>query len=301
MKTDRDSIEIPLDDNDAKLLPSLHEYFKSFWSDTSQEPRAQYNRFIANTPIVDGVVFRPSAESEFPGLWCDPPAAEAERAILYVHGGAYVMGNANAYRGFVSQIATRSQCSAFILDYPLAPEASVPGALNLACAAVERLLAIYPRIEIVGDSAGGGLALATLANMHDRKRIAAGVFFSPWTDLMLSGRSVRERAQREILLDSSRLAAAAKGYAGALPLDDPRASPLFGIPSDLPPILIQVGTEEILLDNSRRYAFAARKAGVSITLEVWQGMHHVFQLDVKTLASSRRALDHAAGFLRTRR
>lgn len=301
MKKDRNSIEIPLDDSDAKLLPPLYEYFKSFWSDTSQEPRAQYNRFIANTPIVDGVVFRPAAESEFPGLWCEPPSADAERAILYVHGGAYVTGNANAYRGIVSQIAARSQCAAFILDYPLAPEASIPIALNLARTAADRLIAIYPRIAIVGDSAGGGLALATLANLHDRKRIAAAVVFSPWTDLTLGGRSVQEKAHSDVLLDPAKLADAAKGYVGALPLDDPRASPLFGIPSDLPPILIQVGTEEILLDDSRRYAVAARKAGVPITLEVWQGMHHVFQLDVKTLASSRRALDHAAAFLRNRK
>ena len=298
---DHDSIEIPLGDSDAKLLPSLYEYFKSFWSDTSEEPRAHYNRYIANTPIVDGVVFRPSAESELPGLWCEPPSADAERAILFIHGGAYVMGNADAYRGFVSQIATRLQGAVFVLEYPLAPEASVPVALNVACAAVDKLTAIYTRIAIVGESAGGGLTLATLANLHDRKRIAAAVVFSPWTDLTLSGRSMQEKAQSDVLLSSAQLADAAREYAGALPLDDPRASPLFGIPDDLPPILIQVGTEEILLDDSRRYAVAARKAGVSITLEIWQGMHHVFQLDVKTLASSRRALDHAAAFLRSHR
>lgn len=96
-----------------------------------------------------------------------------------------------------------------------------------------------------------------------------------------------------------KLADAAKGYVGAVPLDDLRASPLFGIPRDLPPILIQVGSEEVLLDDSRRYAVEARKAGAPITLEVWQGMHHVFQLDVKTLASSRHGLDRAAAFLRS--
>jgi acetyl esterase/lipase len=153
---DRQVIEIPLDDRDAELVPGLLESFKSFWSDTSEEPRAKYNSFIADTPIVDGVVFRPATASEPPGLWCEPPSAEAERAMLYLHGGAYVMGSADAYRGFVSQIAARAQCSAFILDYPLAPEATIPVALNLACAAADRLLAIYPGIAIVGDSAGGG-------------------------------------------------------------------------------------------------------------------------------------------------
>jgi epsilon-lactone hydrolase len=171
----------------------------------------------------------------------------------------------------------------------LAPEASIPVALDLARAAVDSLLLIYPRIAIVGDSAGGGLTLATLANLRDRSRVAAVVLFSPWTDLTLGGRSVQEKAHSDLLLDPAKLADAAKGYVGALPLDDPRASPLLGIPSDLPPILIQVGSEEVLLDDACRYDVEARKAGAPITLELWQGMHHVFQLDVKTLASSASA------------
>jgi monoterpene epsilon-lactone hydrolase len=294
-------IEIQLDGRDAVLLPRLHQYFKSFWSDTSQGLRAHYNRFIASTPIVDGAVFRSAADLKLPGLWCEPPSADAERAILYLHGGAYTMGNAESYRGFVSQIASRAHCSAFILDYPLAPEASIPVALDLTCMAVDRLIAIYPRIAIVGDSAGGGLTLATLANLRDRKRVAAAVLFSPWTDLTLAGRSVHEKANTDVLLDPAKLTGAAKAYVGTLPLDDPRASPLFSIPRDLPPILIQVGSEEVLLDDARRYAVEARKTGASVTLEVWQGMHHVFQLDVKILASSRCALGRVAAFLRSGR
>src|SRR5262245_40257465 len=97
---DREMIEIPLDDHDAELLPPLYESFKSFWSDTSQEPRAQFNTFIAKTPIVDGVVFRPAAASEIPGIWCEPPTTDAERAMLFLHGGGYTKGNADAFRGF---------------------------------------------------------------------------------------------------------------------------------------------------------------------------------------------------------
>lgn len=162
---------------------------------------------------------------------------------------------------------------------------------------MDRLLAIYPRIAIAGDSAGG-LDLATPANLRDRKCVAVAVLLSPWMDLTLSGRSVQEKVHSDVLLDPAKLADAAKAYIGTLLLDDRRASPLFSIPPDLPPILIQVGGEEVLLDDARRYAVEARKAGASITLEVWQGMHHVFQLDVKTLASSRRALERAAAFLR---
>jgi epsilon-lactone hydrolase len=236
-------IEIPLDGRDAKLLPPLYEYFKSFWSDTSEEPRAHYKKFMANAPIVDGVAFRPASASEPPGLWCEPLSAERGLALLYLQGGSYISGSADTYRGFVSQIVSRTQRSAFILDYPLAPEVSIPIALDLARTAVDNLLAKYPRIALVGDSAGGGLALATLANIRDGGRVAATVLFSPWTDLTLSGRSIQENAHRDVLLNHALLANAAKGYVGALPLDDPRASPLFAIPSDLPPILIQVGSE----------------------------------------------------------
>lgn len=291
-------IEIPLNDRDLQMLPPLHAYFKSFWSDTGPDPRSKFYRFMAKTPIIDGVLFRRAHGVEPPGLWCQPPCADAKWAILYLHGGAYTMGDANAYRGFVSQISARTQCSAFILDYPLAPEASLPVALDLACTAVEHILAIYPRIAIVGDSAGGGLTLATLATLRASRSIASGVLFSPWTDLTLSGRSVQENALRDVLLHPARLADAARAYVGASPLDDPRASPLFGIPNDLPPLLIQVGSEEVLLDDSLRYAASARKAGAPITLEVWRGMHHVFQFDVKTLVSARGALDRAASFLR---
>lgn len=293
-------IEIPLDDRDLRILPPLHAYFKSFWSDTSPDPRSKFNRFMAKTPIVDGVLFRPARGVEPPGLWCQAPCGNANCVILYLHGGAYTMGNANAYRGFVSQVAARAECSAFILDYPLAPEASLPIALDLACAAVEHLLAIYPQIAIVGDSAGGGLALAALATLRASRCITSAVLFSPWTDLTLGGSSVQENALRDVLLDPAKLADAAKAYVGAVPRDDPRASPLFGIPSNLPPLLIQVGSDELLLDDSRRYAAGACKAGAKITLEIWQGMHHVFQFDVTTLASARAALDRAASFLRAR-
>lgn len=292
-------IEIPLDERDAELLPSLYESFKSFWSDTSEEPRAHYKKFIAAAPIVEGVAFRNVSASEPPGLWAEPASAHKDLALLYLHGGSYISGSADAYQGFISQIVSRTQYPAFILDYPLVPEVSIPIALDLARTAADSLLTKYPRIALVGDSAGGGLALATLANIRDRGRVAAAVLFSPWTDLTLSGRSIQANAHRDVLLNQALLAIAAKGYVGRLPLDDPRASPLFGIPSGLPPILIQVGSEEILLDDALRYDVEARKAGAKITLELWQGMHHVFQLNVKTLASSRRALDRAAAFLRS--
>lgn len=295
-----EGVEIPFDQSDATALQKLYESFRTFWADPRQEPGDKYDAFIAGTPIADGVTFLSAEAPEPPGIWCAPPASAGDaqdRAILYLHGGAYRMGSAEAYRGFVSQIATRARCPAFILEYPLAPEATIPSALNLAIRALASVRTKYPRIAIVGDSAGGGLTLATLAARRRELHVCCAVVFSPWTDLTLSGASIREKAGVDVLLDPAMLADAARAYIGAAGASDARASPLFGIPSDLPPVLIQVGTEELLLDDSRRYASSARRLGAPVSLERWAGMHHVFQLDVKTLSSSRRALDRAAGFL----
>jgi len=299
--------QFPLDEQDAAALGPLYQRFKSFWADASEEPRAKFHRFIGATPSADGALFRPTDTPELPGIWCEPPSAAAERAILYLHGGAYTLGSADTYRGFVSQIAARAQARAFILDYPLAPETTAPVALELAREALDSLLARHRHVAVVGDSAGGGLALATVAGAarapstlaaeHTVGRVAAAVVFSPWTDLTLSGRSFEEKASSDVLLEPALLADAARGYIGNLAADDPRVSPLFGIPRGLPPLLIQAGTEELLLDDSRRYARAASGAGAAVRLELWQGLHHVFQLDVETLASARRALDRAAAFL----
>lgn len=295
---DRYRTEIPLDANDAKILPALRSRFGKFWSDTNEDPRRKYQIFMEGTAIDDRVEFQPSAPSHPTGLWCLQGSRKPHRAILFLHGGAYSLGDAAAYRGFVSQIAVRTQCSIFTLDYPLAPEVPAPTALNLASTALNELLESYSEVSVVGDSAGGGMTLALLSKSQKRRQVRAGVVFSPWTDLSLSGASIKGKASSEVLLSSDALATAADGYRGALQKDDPQVSPLFSIPQDLPRLLIQVGTEEILLDDSIGYAERAHEAGVRVSLEVWQGLHHVFQLNVKELRSARHALDRAAAFLR---
>jgi epsilon-lactone hydrolase len=167
-------------------------------------------------------------------------------------------------------------------------------------ATLQHLLTGHVAVAIVGDSAGGGLSLATAAQAHrENAKVAAVAVFSPWTDLSLGGASVREFAIGDPLLDPAYLRACATAYLGSAAPDDPRASPLFGVSAALPPVLIQVGTDEILLDDSRRFADALESTGGTVRLEVWQGMHHVFQLNVEQLASARKALDSASGFLST--
>ena len=281
----------------------LRKRFAEFWGTASGEPRAIYDAFISASPLTPDVVVEPVDESSVRGWWVGPRQAEHSRAILFLHGGGYVQGSAKAYRGFVSQIVSRAQIAALVIDYPLAPEATVPAAPEAAKAAWRWLVAQgFEKIAIVGDSAGGGLTLVTLAELtrkpHGAAQLTAGVVFSPWADLAFTGASMKDPAVADPLIGYEYLQDCARKYLGAADPRDPLASPLFGDLRGLPPLLIQVGTDERLLDDARQYADRATQAGVSVELEIFEGMHHVFQLDVAGLESSRAALDRAARFLR---
>lgn len=287
---------IPLSPRDHDALGALHDAFRRFWSEPSTQasPRVGYDAFLALTPPVAGVSVHPSVDPALPGWVCAPEDPVDDQVLLYIHGGAYVMGTAPAYRGLASQIAARARRTTYILEYPLAPETALPKAIGVAAAALERLASRYRKVGVVGDSAGGGLTLATLG---ETDVASAAVVFSPWTDLTFSGASIRGRASREILLAEASLREAARGYLGATSAHDRRASPLLGIPSHLPPLMIQVGSEEILYDDALRYAQRAHAAGHQVTLQEWTGMHHVFQQNVVELQAARSALDDTATFL----
>lgn len=296
------TITIPLADDERRREDALRDLFARFWGNATGESRAVYDTFIAGSPRADGVAFDPVDEDGIRGWWVRPADAAPGQAILFLHGGGYVQGTAAAYRGFVSQIASRAGVAALAIDYPLAPEATLPAAPEAALAAWDWLIDQgYDRIAVVGDSAGGGLSLVTLASLALRARgpaPVAGVVFSPWTDLTLSGPSMNDPSVQDPLIGRAYLQDCARKYAGARDVRHPLASPLLGDLRGLPPLLIQVGTDERLIDDATRYARRAEQAGVAVWLEVWEGLHHVFQLDVAHLDSSRRALDRAAAFLR---
>ena len=286
---------IPIGD-DVEAERALRAEFERFYRTEQGEPRAVYDKFIAATSIADGVTARQATDDPAPGVWVRPDGAPTDRALLFLHGGGYGLGSAAAYAGLVSQLACRANVAAFILDYPLAPEAKLPVALDLAVDALVRLADSHAAVAIAGDSAGGGLTLATAARaVQAGIRVAAAAVFSPWTDLSLSGATVLTAT--DPLLDPDYLRTSAAAYVGNASLEDPRASPLFGVMEGLPPLLIQVGTDEVLLDDSRRFAAAVENVDGTVHLEVWEGMHHLFQLNVDQLASARRALDTAGGFV----
>jgi acetyl esterase/lipase len=291
-------LTIPLSADEREREASLRKRFARYWSTATGAPREVFDGFIASfTPFADGVVFERIETAKVVGWWARPHSVEDDGVILHLHGGGYVQGSADAFRAFGSQIAFRTQRRVFVLEYPLAPEATVPAAQDAVMAACEWLRASgVTRMAAVGDSAGGGLLLATLVRLRE-PRVVAGVVFSPWVDLAFTGASMTDAHLVDPLITYEHLHDYADKYLGRTDPHDPRASPLYGDLSGLPPLLIQVGTDERLLDDARQLAARAERAGASVQLEIWQGMHHVFQLNVGDLRTSRDALDRAAAFL----
>ena len=292
---------VALAEQDVDAESALRAAFARFWGTAQGEPREIYDRFIGRSPAADGVRFEEVDSGPVQGWWCHPENAVQDRAILFLHGGAYIQGSPRAYRGFASQIATRARAATFALQYPLAPEHPFPAAPKTALVAYRWLTESgFSKIALVGDSAGGGLALVTLAQIAADKALTqavAGVMFSPWTDLSQSGSSMGDPRVTEPLLNRDMIVGAARTYLGSALPRHPGASPLFGRFAGLPPLLIQVGSDEILLDDSFRFARLAANAGVPVKLEIWERLHHVFQLNSTELVSARRALDRAGEFL----
>jgi monoterpene epsilon-lactone hydrolase len=223
------------------------------------------------------------------------------RSIVYLHGGAYVALSARSYRRMVTHLAATTGCRVVALDYRLAPEHPYPAALEDAVAAytAERAARPNEKIILAGDSAGGGLTMATALALRDRGLTppAAIVCISPWVDLTCTGKSVDTRALRERVLSAAGLAADARLYAGGEELTNPYVSPLFADLHGLPPRLIQVGDDEVLLDDSIRLADAARSAGVTVTLQVWQHLWHVWHLYAGLLPEADAAMRAIADFI----
>ena len=270
---------------------------------TPAERRARYDANIADARAAAGVAFGAAQLNGVQGFWCTKNGGIRDAVMLYLHGGAYVVGSAAAYRNYVGQIVHRTGIPAFIADYRLAPEHPFPAALDDASAAYRGLEALgYTSIAIVGDSAGGGLSLATLAYATSREKGRtvspwACAVTSAWTDLTLSGRSMRERADADFLLKPKAVSGAAASYLNGHAADDPRVSPLFGDLSGLPPLLLHVGTDELLLHDTLRYVDRARAAGVDATGHVWEGMIHNFPTNYGMFTSSEEAVNITAAFL----
>lgn len=241
-----------------------------------------------------------SAEWIYPAGGPEQPAA-ADRAIFYTHGGGYVSGNCVDHRMHVARFVQASGVGALLYDYRLAPEHPFPAAMEDTLTAYRWLLGqgIPPaRIVIVGESAGGGLCLASLLAIRDERLPlpAAGVALSPWTDLACTGDSYRTNAMRDISTLGS-WDVWGGYYVGPNDPRNPWISPLYGDLHGLPPILIQVGDHEILLDDSVRFAAKAKAAGVDVCLHVWEGMVHCFPLLAPMFPEATRAWEETMAYI----
>jgi phosphinothricin tripeptide acetyl hydrolase len=281
----------------AKLPPSD--------SLTTAERRAQYERAekVFPTPAEVKVerVNAPTASAE----WLRPPSAAPGRVLLYLHGGGYVIGSPRSHRHLAAAIAGAAGASALLLDYRLAPEHPFPAAVEDATSAYRWLLdqAIAPeRIVIAGDSAGGGLTVATLLALREARvpLPAGGVCISPWVDLTCGGASYGTKADADPIVRRSGVEEMARAYLGATPPRTPLASPLFADLRGLPPLLIHVGSDEVLLDDAVQLAERAKAAGVDATLEVYDRMIHVWHWFLPMLDEAQTAVEAIGRFVRSR-
>jgi epsilon-lactone hydrolase len=266
--------------------------------------RALTNRVPFRAKLAPGWRIRAALNGE----WIEPTAprhAARHRHILYLHGGAFITMSARTHRSLTSRLAQWSDASLFALDYRLAPEHPFPAALDDALAAYRALIeagAQPSRMALAGDSAGGGLALALLLALRDQQvpLPAAVVLFSPWTDLAATGESLVSNDAADVMHFGSWVAQQGRHYLGDTPATHPLASPVYADLTDLPPLLIQVGDSEVLLDDSRRVFENAQKAGVDATLRIWPRVAHGWQIFAPVLPEARAALREASAFIAAR-
>lgn len=236
------------------------------------------------------------------GEFITTPASRSDRHVLFLHGGGYVAGSPALYRHFTSRIATAVRARVLAIDYRLAPEDPFPAALDDALAACRWLVARVAdprRTVVMGDSAGGGLALALLLRLRDGglELPAAAVALSPWTDLALTGASLSLNMKSDPMLNTAHARLFADSYLAGADPRNPYASPLYGNPAGLPPTLIHVGSDEILRDDSVRMAETLQAAGCRVTIEVWPRMPHVWHFLAPVLPEARQAIAHIGAFV----
>lgn len=265
--------------------------------------RRQAMEMFATPPAAD-VKVEPLTLAGIPAEWVTAPNAD-DHVVLYLHGGGYVLGSCATHRDLAARVSRAAGARVLLLDYRLAPEHPFPAAVNDATAAYRWLLdqGIAPeKLAVAGDSAGGGLAAATLLALRDADVAlpSSAVLISPWVDLAATGNSLRTRADRDPMIDPQGLDEMVRAYLGDTDPKHPYASPLYDDLAGLPPLLVQVGTEEVLFDDGARIAARACEAGVHVTFEPWDEMIHVWHIFAPMLPEGQAAIDRLGAFIRER-
>jgi acetyl esterase/lipase len=267
------------------------------------ERRERIDEIGATWPVADDVRLEEVDVDGVPGEWSIVPGSDAARVLMFFHGGGYCSGSIASHRRMVTEAGRYAGARTLAVGYRLAPEHPFPAAFDDALVAwrfLRRQGIAAARIAVGGDSAGGGLTAALINRLlaSGDEKPACAWLVSPWTDLTMSGSTMASKDAADPLIHKPYLEELATAYLPAtLDRKDPRVSPLFADLRGFPPVLVQVGSDETLLDDAVRFAAAAGAADVAVTLEIWPRMIHAWPLWNARLEAGRRALASAGAFI----
>ena len=270
---------------------------------TVDEFRVWYEGFTGQFDVPEDAVIEQVGVGGVTAEWVSAPGASENKAVLYLHGGGYIIGSTRTHRVPMYHLSKASGARTLVLNFRLAPEHPFPAAVEDSVTAYRWLLSqgISPKnIVIGGDSAGGGLTLATLVALRymGDPLPAAGISHSGWTDLANTGETFVTKAEEDPIIDKEMVENMAAAYLGDRSRTIPLASPYYADLRGLPPLLMQVGGAEVLLDDSIRTAERAREAGVDVTFKLWEGMPHVWQVFASFLPEAQQALEECGEFIK---
>jgi acetyl esterase/lipase len=270
-----------------------------------EDRRTEMDALAGAAPLVDGTVVEPVSANGVPSEWLRAPGAAEDGALVYLHGGGYCVGSLVSHKPLASRLGAASGLPVLLVDYRLGPEHVFPAAVEDAVTAVDWVLeqGIAPdRVAVAGDSAGGGLALATLLARRDAGVPVPGAVacISPWTDLTMSTPSMDANTAGDPMLDRERLQVYVDWYLAGADATDPLASPRFADLSGLPPVLIHAADDEVLLDDARLVAEAIEAAGGDVEYRTWPGAFHVFHATAGLTPEADEAVAAIGDFLRAR-
>lgn len=286
----------------APLIALLRERNKNV--PTSVEGmRDEFEQMMGRMPLDPGVTRENIHVGAMKAAWFTPGGCAPDEALLYLHGGGYVIGSIDTHAALTGNIARAAGMRAVSIDYRLAPEHKHPAAVEDSVTAYQWLLDqgyAAEKLVIAGDSAGGGLTVATLVALRDKglPLPRAAAILSPWVDLEATGESMKTRAEEDPLITPRSVVGFGRLYAGPDQLQSPLAAPLHADLTGLPRLLVQVGTAEVLLDDAIRIAERLEAAGVDTTLEVYEGMIHVWHFFSHVVDEGAEAIERVGNFLK---
>ena len=294
----------------SKQLERVNQIFRDFGEkaktlSTAEEFRVAYEELTSQFPLDEDITCERVGAGGVPAEWVVAPGAAEDRILVHLHGGGYVIGSTRTHRVFLSRLSRATGAGVLGLDYSLAPESPFPAALEDTVAAYRWLLssgADPKKIVFAGDSAGGGLLVSAMVALRywGDPMPAGGVCISAWTDLVNTGDSMSTNLEADPVVNKEMLDEMAGVYMGNKDPRAPLASPFYADLHGLPPLLVQVGSAETMLDDSVGFADRAKAAGVDVTLEVWDDMPHIWPIFAPILPEGQRAIDRIGEFVRQR-